>query len=178
MQLVLSGVSHTYPAAQDPVLHDVSLTFAPGWTGLLGDNGCGKSTLARIACGLLAPSCGSVTSGLFCTYCAQETDDPPAALADFALDFGPFARTLRNRLRLADDMAWRWDALSFGERKKLQIACALWQRPDVLALDEPTNHLDRESRSELSELLARYRGIGILVSHDRELLDLLATRLL
>lgn len=177
MQLVLSGVSYTYPAAQNPILNNVTLTFAPGWTGLLGDNGCGKSTLARLACGLLSPNTGSVVGpGLFCVYCAQEASDAPAALPDFALDFSAEARLLRERLHLEDDMPWRWDELSFGERKKLQIACALWQRPDVLAIDEPTNHLDREARAELGEMLIRYRGIGILVSHDRELLDLLAMR--
>ena len=73
-------------------------------------------------------------------------------------------------------MPWRWDELSFGERKKLQIACSLWQRPDVLAVDEPTNHLDREARAQLTGLLASFTGVGILVSHDRELLDALASR--
>ena len=48
MQLALSGVSYTYPAAPSPILSNISITFPQGWTGLLGDNGCGKSTLARI----------------------------------------------------------------------------------------------------------------------------------
>ena len=51
MQLALSRVSYTHPAAQDPILNNVTISFPQGWTGLLGDNGCGKSTLARIACG-------------------------------------------------------------------------------------------------------------------------------
>lgn len=176
MQLALSRVTYTYPAAQDPILSNITIAFAEGWTGLLGDNGCGKSTLAKIACGLILPDSGSVTSGLFCTYCPQEADEQPDALTDFALDFGREARVLRDRLNLTDDMPWRWDELSFGERKKLQIACALWQRPDVLAVDEPTNHLDLEARTQLTGLLAAFSGIGILVSHDRELLDALATR--
>ncbi|HIY51874.1 MAG TPA: ATP-binding cassette domain-containing protein, partial [Candidatus Olsenella avicola] len=62
------------------------------------------------------------------------------------------------------------------ERKKLQVATALWGRPDVLVADEPTNHLDADAREQLGAALARFRGIGILVSHDRELVDLLATR--
>ena len=174
MQLALSGVSFTYPAAQEPILNQVSVTFPTGWTGLLGDNGCGKTTLARLACGLLTPTRGAISGNLFAVYCAQETDAPPAALADFALDYGRDARELRDLFHLEDDMAWRWDALSFGERKKLQIAVALWQRPDVLAVDEPTNHLDGDARRELTGALARFRGVGILVSHDRELLDALA----
>lgn len=176
MQLALSRVTFTHPAAQDPILNSVTIAFPQGWTGLLGDNGCGKSTLARLACGLIEPDSGSVTTGLYAVYCPQEADEAPAALTDFALDFNRDARYLRDRLNLTDDMAWRWDSLSFGERKKLQIACALWQRPDVLAIDEPTNHLDRDARTQVEQLLATYSGIGILVSHDRELLDALVDR--
>lgn len=176
MQLALSRVTYTHPAAQDPILNNVTIAFPQGWTGLLGDNGCGKSTLARLACGLIAPDSGTVSNGLFAVYCPQEADEAPHALADFALDFGREARSLRKRLSLTDDMPWRWDELSFGERKKLQIACSLWQRPDVIAVDEPTNHLDREARAQLTGLLASFTGVGILVSHDRELLDALASR--
>ena len=143
MQLALSRVTYTHPAAQDPILNNATIAFPQGWTGLLGDNGCGKSTLARLACGLIVPDSGTVSNGLFAVYCPQEADEAPHALADFALDFGREARSLRKRLSLTDDMPWRWDELSFGERKKLQIACSLWQRPDVLAVDEPTNHLAR-----------------------------------
>lgn len=176
MQLALSRVTYTHPAAQDPILNNVTIAFPQGWTGLLGDNGCGKSTLAKIACGLLKPDSGAVSGNLLAAYCPQEADEAPAILADFALDFGREARSLRDRLDLTDDMPWRWDELSFGERKKLQIACSLWQRPDVLAIDEPTNHLDREARAQLTGLLASFTGVGILVSHDRELLDALADR--
>lgn len=176
MQLALSRVSYTHPAAQDPILNTVTIAFAQGWTGLLGDNGCGKSTLARIACGLIEPDAGRVTHGLFCTYCPQEADVQPDCLPEFALDFGRDARALRDRFNLTDDMPWRWNELSFGERKKLQIACALWQRPDVLVVDEPTNHLDAPARAELADALAGFHGIGILVSHDRDLLDALVQR--
>lgn len=77
------------------------------------------------------------------------------------------------RGRLGFDEAWpgRWDSLSHGERKHTQIAVALWRRPSALAIDEPTNHLDWEAKSMLVEALRRYDGVGLLVSHDRELLD-------
>ena len=176
MQLALTRVTYTHPAAQDPILSNVTIAFPQGWTGLLGDNGCGKSTLAKIACGLIAPDSGTVSNGLFAAYCPQEADEAPATLADFALDFGREARGLRTQLSLTDDMPWRWDELSFGERKKLQIACSLWQRPDALVVDEPTNHLDREARAQLTGLLASFTGVGILVSHDRDLLDALVER--
>ena len=176
MQLSLSGVSYAYPSSVQPILTDVTIAFPPGWTGLLGDNGCGKSTLARIACGLIEPDAGSVTRGLVCTMCPQEADVAPEGLYDFAADYGREARELRRIFRIEDDMPWRFDELSFGERKKLQIAVALWQRPDVLVADEPTNHLDADARAQLAAALARFRGIGILVSHDRELLDALVDR--
>ncbi len=176
MQITLSGVSYAYPSAADPVLSNVSVTFPRGWTGLLGDNGCGKTTLAKIACGLITPDAGSVTGGFFAIMCAQETDTEPDGLADFALDFGREARELRRIFRISDDMPWRYAELSCGEQKKLQVATALWQRPDVLVLDEPTNHIDHEAREQLACALRRFSGIGILVSHDRELLDALAKR--
>ena len=176
MQLVLSGVCYAYPAAREAVLNNVTITFPTGWTALLGDNGCGKTTLARVACGLLRPDAGSVTHGLVCAYVAQDADEPPEGLTDFALDYGREARELREAFRIEDDMPWRFDELSFGERKKLQVAVALWGRPDVLVADEPTNHLDADARAELGAALARFRGIGILVSHDRELVDALASR--
>lgn len=176
MQLTLSGIRYSYPAALEPILNNVTISFSEGWTGLLGDNGCGKTTLAKIACGLIAPDAGSVSPNLVCLYCAQEAEAAPEALYDFASDYGREARALRDALGLEDDMAWRYDALSFGERKKLQVACALWRRPDVLVLDEPTNHIDHDARERIAALLKRFRGIGILISHDRELLDEVAAR--
>lgn len=176
MQITLSDVGYTYPDAVEPLFSHVTITFPQGWSGLLGDNGCGKTTLARIAAGQLIPQTGSVSTGHFCALCTQETDTPPDTLVDFALDYGREARHLRTIFCLDDDMFWRFDTLSHGERKKIQIAVALWQRPDVLVLDEPTNHIDHESRMQLIQAMQTYRGIGILVSHDRELLDAVVTR--
>lgn len=176
MQITLSGVGYTYPSATEPILSNVSATFPQGWSGLLGDNGCGKTTLAKIICGAIEPDAGTITRGLFALMCAQETAEPPDGLSDFALDYGREARELRRIFRIEDDMAWRYDGLSCGEQKKLQVAATLWQRPDVLVLDEPTNHIDHEAREQLTCALRRFDGIGILVSHDRELLDALAER--
>lgn len=76
-----------------------------------------------------------------------------------------------SRLGVGEAWQWNWERLSHGERKRAQIAAALYKNPPVLVLDEPTNHLDYVSKALLVESLQRYRGIGILISHDRELLD-------
>jgi ATPase subunit of ABC transporter with duplicated ATPase domains len=90
----------------------------------------------------------------------------------------PAAGELRSRLGIREDWGGRWESLSHGERKRAQIAVALWIDPQCLCIDEPTNHVDSATRALLRRGLEAYRGIGLLVSHDRELLDLLCTRCL
>lgn len=175
MVLTLRNIAYTYPASPEPALRNVSATFAVGWCGIVGDNGCGKSTLARIACGLLAPDAGEAFPHLASAYCPQSAAEPPALLEDFACDFSREAVLLRASLGIEDDMPWRFNALSFGERKKIQAAVALWQSPDVLVLDEPTNHVDAPCRVQLTHALRKFPGIGLLISHDRELLNSLAS---
>jgi ATPase subunit of ABC transporter with duplicated ATPase domains len=76
-----------------------------------------------------------------------------------------------HRLGIKPDYGERWDSLSHGERKRVQLATALWKNPPLLAVDEPTNHLDKEGRALMATGLEGYEGIGLLVSHDRVLLD-------
>ena len=178
MVLTLHDIRYTYPGSPAPALDLVSATFAEGWCGIVGDNGCGKSTLARIACGLLAPDSGSTFPRLSAAYCPQDASTPPEMLEDFACDFSREAQRLRESLGIENDMPWRFGALSYGEQKKLQVACALWQNPTVLALDEPTNHVDAPCRDALADALEGFRGIGLLISHDRALLNRLADRCL
>ncbi len=170
-QLRLSRVSYSYPDAANHVLEDVSLTFPQGWTGIVGTNGCGKTTLACIAAGMLEPASGSVAPHLSSAYCAQDSGVEPEGLLDFACDYAPDAVRLRRLLRIDDDMPWRFSELSCGEQKKVQVAVALWRGPELLVVDEPTNHVDAECRVQLARALRDFPGIGLLVSHDRELLD-------
>lgn len=178
LSLNLSHISYSYPHSPEPAIHDLSAAFDAGWTGIVGANGCGKTTLARIACGLIDPDEGTVSPSLSFALCAQETATEPDGLFDFACDYAAYARRLRAILRIDDDMPWRFDELSCGERKKIQVATALWMQPELLVLDEPTNHVDAACRGELQKALAEYRGIGILISHDRPLLDALVSRCL
>ncbi|WP_034529881.1 ATP-binding cassette domain-containing protein [Bifidobacterium stellenboschense] len=75
-----------------------------------------------------------------------------------------------------DDWPYRYDTLSGGERKRMQLACALAARPDVLILDEPTNHVDAAARACIVDAMRAYRGIGVVVSHDAALIDAVCDR--
>ncbi|MBT1172999.1 ABC-F family ATP-binding cassette domain-containing protein [Bifidobacterium sp. MA2] len=172
--LTLTGVTFTYPDAPEPLFADIDVSFPRGWSAVLGDNGIGKSTLMAIARGTLLPDGGTVAPDpkrLIVGYCPQDVTMAPANLDDFATDWSPEAIALRDALGLGDDWPYRYDTLSGGERKRMQIACALAGRPDVLILDEPTNHVDTGTRERIIAAMRRFRGIGIVVSHDVALID-------
>lgn len=178
MQLNLSNIEYCYPQAEEPILRGITATFPQAWTGIVGDNGCGKTTLASIACGHIAPDAGSVGPALVCAYCPQNATIPPDGLEDFAAAYDGNAVRLRRELGLEDDWPWRFGTLSGGQQKRLQVACALWAEPDLLVLDEPTNHVDATTRAAIARALEGFAGIGILISHDRELLDRLCAQCL
>lgn len=177
-QLHFISVSFTYPGLEDPLLVDLSFTASPGWTGVVGPNGAGKSTLLALAAGRLAPESGTVTAPEVRVVCDQRTDHAPARLVDLMGFPDADAGRLVSVLGLEADWPWRWETLSHGERKRAQIAVALWRRPDLLVVDEPTNHLDRDARERLAAALERFDGVGLIVSHDRTLLDRLCTQCL
>ena len=177
--LQFDRVSFAYPGMTEPLLHDVSALFPEGvWTGIVGANGAGKTTLLRLAAGELAASGGFVRTLGAAQYAVQRTDAPPAEWDEFMNAYDPVAMDVRQRLGVSDEWADRWETLSHGERKRVQIAIALWHRPDVLALDEPTNHLDARTKRILLAALKGFRGAGLVVSHDRDFLDALCTQCL
>lgn len=176
--LVFDNVSFAWPGSAEPLLRGLSLRLGSGWTGVVGANGAGKTTLLRLAAGDLAPSGGSVARPAESLCVAQRTDEPPEGMADFFASADAEAWRARIDLGVQDDWETRWDTLSHGERKRLQIAVALWRAPGLLALDEPTNHLDGAARAALVAGLRRFRGVGLLVSHDRALLDELCAQCL
>jgi ATPase subunit of ABC transporter with duplicated ATPase domains len=159
-----------------PLLADCTLELRPGWTGIVGPNGAGKTTLLRLVLGELRPDAGEVRvhpPGLAVRLCPQTVERKDGDLAAFARAEEGGARRLRARLGLAPEDLARWASLSPGERKRWQVGAALCADPGVLILDEPTNHLDAEARARLLEALHGWTGVGLVVSHDRALLDAL-----
>lgn len=171
MQLNLTRISYAYPDASNNAIEGVSAVFPEGWTGLVGDNGSGKTTLALIAAGIIEPDSGTVSPKLFSAYCPQDPSIAPENMADLACDWSKEGRNVKEMLGIGDDWFWRYSTLSGGQQKRLQIACVLASSPDVLVMDEPTNDLDEETRKIVLRGLASFKGIGLLISHDRSLLD-------
>ncbi len=171
-------VSFAYETSSDFIIKEVSFHITNGWTGIVGANGAGKSTLLKLSAGLLTPTAGSVQHPKISEYCEQRTDNIPSNLALLLNDHSKPAFRIIDSLMIKDDWLQRWDTLSHGERKRAQIASALWTNPELLSIDEPTNHLDGQGRYLLFNSLKNFRGVGLLVSHDRELLDELCQKII
>ena len=161
-----------------PLFDDVTVHLGPGWHGLVGVNGSGKTTLLRLVTGELEPASGIVSVEPVQpspTLCHQSVEHRTDEISSFAASSEGEARKLHGRLRLNPTDLERWPTLSPGERKRWQIGAALATQPLVLLLDEPTNHLDREGREILLSALRRFPGVGVIVSHDRHVLDALTS---
>ena len=176
--IYIDKLSFTYANCIEPLFHSLSFQLQQGWTGIVGPNGSGKTTLLKILCEEIQPDSGSVNFSGICYYCEQRTDFIPPNFESLISSTEKEAFRLKRILELHDEWIMCWDQLSHGERKRCQIATALFCNSGLLAIDEPSNHLDSRSRQILFEALMSYNGIGILVSHDRYLLDNLCTHTL
>ena len=157
-----------------PLLCDLEFTLRAGFTGLVGENGAGKSTLLGLVAGDLCLDSGQLRCdppSLTKLICAQRIDHLPDNARGLAQSGEGKAVRLRARLRVSPADLDRWGTLSPGERKRWQIAGALFEEPDVLLLDEPSNHLDEDGLAWLDGALRLFHGIGVLATHDRALLD-------
>ncbi|MDQ3074406.1 MAG: ATP-binding cassette domain-containing protein [Pseudomonadota bacterium] len=171
------------------VLRKLNLRIDPDdRIALLGRNGNGKTTLARLLAAQLAPMAGEVHAsgkmrvGYFTQYQVEELhgDDTPLQHMSRAMTGkAPGAvRAQLGRFGFSGDKAMtRVDKLSGGERARLALALITRDAPHLLILDEPTNHLDVDSREALVQALNGYDGAVILVSHDRHMVELTADRL-
>lgn len=184
------------------VLDGLDIAFGPGRTGLVGVNGSGKSTLLKLLAGELTPVEGTVKVAGEVGYLPQNVTLDTALRVDEALGIAERRAALHaieagdaaeeHFETLGDD----WDVeeralvtfgelglgqigldrtvgeVSGGESVLLRLAALLLRRPDVLLLDEPTNNLDLYARRRLYQAVAAWPGVLVVVSHDRELLDL------
>ena len=179
--LTAQNISKTY--MERKVLNDVSFFLNEGdKVGIVGINGTGKSTLLRILAGAEESDSGEVirTNGIRVSYLPQipEFDDSGSILSqvlahlpdDLKQSKEYEARSILDKLGLSDcdrDIS----TLSGGEKRRAGIAAALIQPSDVLLLDEPTNHIDNETAQLLEDLLLKYRGAIVMVTHDRYFLN-------
>ncbi|HEY0085640.1 MAG TPA: ABC-F family ATP-binding cassette domain-containing protein [Allosphingosinicella sp.] len=172
-----------------PVLQRVNLRLDPtDRIALLGRNGNGKTTLARLLAAQLAPMDGEINAsgkmkvGYFTQYQVEELDGADTPLEHMSRQMrGATPSAVRAQLGRfgfsADKATTEVRKLSGGERARLALALITREAPHMLILDEPTNHLDVDSREALVQALNDYSGAVVLVSHDRHMIELTADRL-
>ncbi len=187
--LSLDRVSVGYEPGK-PILTNVSLRFDPDdRIALLGKNGNGKSTLAKLLAGKLAAETGDMirsrklVPGYFAQHQLEELDGAMTPIQTLA-KLRPKLTEQEVRTRLggfgfsADKARTLVGNLSGGERARLMLALATLDKPNLLLLDEPTNHLDIDAREQLLSALNDFEGAVVLISHDRRLIEATSDRLL
>ena len=159
--------------------------------GIIGHNGCGKSTLMKIITGLVKPDSGSVEIGetVKIGYFMQENEplDESLNVLEYVKNIGEYVRTttglitasqMCDKFLFTPKMQWTpISKLSGGEKRRLYLLSVLMSAPNVLILDEPTNDLDIETLEILEDYLDSFAGIVITVSHDRYFLDRIVDRI-
>ena len=184
--LDLASVGYT---EGNPILERLNLRIDPDdRIALLGRNGNGKTTLARLLAAQLTPMEGQMSSsgkmrvGYFTQYQVEELDGDDTPLEHMTHQMkgaNPGAvRAQLGRFGFSGAKATtKVGKLSGGERARLALALITRDAPHMLILDEPTNHLDVDAREALVQALNEYEGTVVLVSHDRHMLELTADRL-
>ena len=164
------------------IFDDVSYGIHEGdKIGIIGINGTGKTTLLKMIAGLEETDEGHIIkqNGLRITYLPQNPEFPEGAtiLNHVTQDKEYEARNILNKLGITDHDA-TISTLSGGQKKRVDLAKALVNPADVLILDEPTNHLDNEMVTWLEEYLIAFKGVIIMVTHDRYFLDRVTNKIL
>ncbi|WP_327408483.1 ATP-binding cassette domain-containing protein [Streptomyces sp. NBC_01281] len=199
--ITCTSLSFAWPDGTD-VFDDLQIAFGPGRTGLAGVNGSGKSTLLKLIAGELTPADGTVRVAGEIGHLPQSVTLDTGLRVDEALGIAAQRAALHAiesgdaAEEHFDVVGDDWDVeeralatlgelglghvdldrtigeVSGGESVLLRLAALLLRRPDVLLLDEPTNNLDLYARQRLYAAVEAWSGVMVVVSHDRELLDL------
>lgn len=187
----LHNISKSYDTKN--LINDFTFTFLrDDKVGILGPNGCGKSTLMKIILDQVKPDSGHVEIGetVKIGYYAQECDsmDPTLRAIDYIKETAEFIKTETGYISASQLMErflfdgtlqnQRIEKLSGGEKRRLYLCKVLITAPNVLILDEPTNDLDISTLQVLEDYLDTFPGIIIAVSHDRYFLDRVTNRML
>ena len=177
-----------------PIIANLDLLIMRGdRLGIVGPNGAGKTTLIKLLTGQIEPDSGSIRLGTNLQTVtldqSRQSLDPNATLADVITDGRGSSVTVNGETKHVvsymkdflfppDKARTPVSVLSGGERGRLILARELAKPSNLLVLDEPTNDLDLETLDMLQEMLADYQGTILLVSHDRDFLDRVATSVL
>ena len=171
-----------------PVVREFTHVFTPGERlGVVGPNGCGKTTLSRMICGKAEPDSGSIEVGPTISFGVYEQESPAMDLEMRAIDYVkreggemlrgadgsvlPAALALE-RFYFTSQMQYApIGKLSGGERRRLYLVQTLMRDPNFLILDEPTNDLDISTLQALEDFLENFAGCLLVISHDRYFLD-------
>lgn len=173
----------------DKVLSEVNFNMEKGdRIGIIGKNGCGKSTFIKTILGIISPIKGKYSYGKNVTigYFDQEFNNLHMDNTVYEEIDNEFSEMSPNEIRsllamfefYQDDVFKKISNLSGGEKVKLSLCKVLRNRPNLLILDEPTNHLDIISKSTIENMLLNYKGSIIIVSHDRYLINKVCNKLL
>ena len=189
--VTVEKLNFTYPGTTVPILTDVSFNIEAGERiAVIGPNGIGKTTLMRILAGELTPLSGRI-SWVENAQVGYMPQDPQAEFADEtdlfnwmsvwtgkADDEQIIRATLGRLLFSGDETRKSVRVLSGGEKGRMIYGKLMLTRPNVLLLDEPTNHMDMETIESLQIGLEKYPGTLVFVSHDRQFVDGLASRII
>lgn len=187
--LNIVGINHTYPDGNE-VLKNINLKFDPDEkVALIGPNGAGKTTLLKIIMEELKPLSGEIHWGATIenSYFPQDTADTikgEGTLYDWLRAFDPkrdiaeIRNCLGRMLFSGEQQEKSVVSISGGEKHRMMLSKMMLEGGNFLVLDEPSNHLDLEAIVALGEALREFKGNVICVSHDRELLDAFASRII
>ncbi len=189
--LVIEAKTVTKSFGEKPIVSSFSTRILRGdRIGIVGPNGAGKTTLVKLLTGMLAPDAGTIRLGAALEMVAldqrRENLDPNDTLAEAMTegrgDMITVGTETRHVIGYLKDFLFSPEqartpvrVLSGGERGRIMLARALAKPSNLLVLDEPTNDLDLETLDVLEEMLGDYKGTILLISHDRDFLDRVAT---